>query len=58
MLKEGNMKKDRKAVQPEQKQLTHLQILTNKILRMQQTDNGNFKKSSHFLLKKSKYLYL
>ena len=50
--KEENMKKGKKAVQQKQKQLMHLQILTNKILKMQQKDNGSFLKFPFFIIKK------
>jgi len=56
MLKDKNMKTLGTEVQQELKQLMHLQILTNKILKMQQVDNGNFKKSSLFFIKKMKIL--
>ena len=52
--KEGNMKKDKKVVQQKQKQLMHLQILTNKILEMHQKDKGTKLKFPFFVLKNYK----
>ena len=50
--KEENMKKDKKVVQQKQKQLMRLQILTNKILKTQQKDNGNLHRFPFFYFKK------
>ena len=50
--KEKNMKKGKKEARQRQKQLMHLQILTNKILKMQQKDNGGLIKFPFFIFKK------